>query len=120
MLIASVSLVVIVLGVFQAQNAGTQNRFRRLLWVGFAVAVVATVAFALAAYSAKPDEGNLSTVGVRYIFAPFLFLWWPLIHVWVYRRREGLAPTESQGTSRPRLCCRGVFLMPRRCSEICD
>jgi len=100
MLVASISLLVIVLGAFQAREVGTESGGQRLLWIGFAGALVATVVLALDAYFAKPDEGNLSIVALRYVFAPFLLLWLPLIHVWIERQRGGLAQTESQGGDR--------------------
>jgi hypothetical protein len=88
MLAASISLVVIAIEAFQARSVRASNRWRKLFSIGLAGAVVASVVFALAAYFAEPDEGNISVAAVHYLYAPFLFFWLPLIHAWIESRRR--------------------------------
>jgi hypothetical protein len=98
MLVASISLLLMAIGAFDARSVQTGDRWRTMVWMGLAGSLMASVVFALAAYFSKPDEGNLSIVAVHYVFGPFLFFWVPLGHVWIERRRG----RTSNGSSDPR------------------
>jgi hypothetical protein len=88
MFAASLSLLLLAIDGFQARTFRISGRWHNLFLIGLAGAAVATVAFGLAAYFAKPDEGNLAIAAVHYIYAPYLFLWVPLGHVWIECRRS--------------------------------
>ena len=101
MLVASISLLLMAIDAFNARSVQPSNRWRTMARVGLAGSLMASVVFALAAYFSKPDEGNLSMVFVHYVYAPFLFFWVPIGHVWIARRRGRV----SNGSSDPRLNC---------------
>jgi hypothetical protein len=99
MFAASVSLLLLTIDGFQARTIRISGRWHNLFLIGLAGAAVATVVFGLAAYFAKPDEGNLAIAAVHFIYAPYLFLWVPLGHVWIECRR-GHTTSTCFGRSR--------------------
>jgi membrane protease YdiL (CAAX protease family) len=95
MLAASVSLISIAIDSFQNRRSQRSDRWRIMVWVGFAGALIASVVFALAANFVEHDEGELSIAVVRYLFAPFLFFWIPLGHTWIEGRRAGSLTAQA-------------------------
>jgi hypothetical protein len=81
-----------------------------MTWIALAGSLVGLVGFSLNAAYTKPDEGNLSKAAVWFVYAPFLFLWAPMGHIWFERRRTahltigssdcGATSSLSQGEGR--------------------
>jgi hypothetical protein len=86
-LAASGSLFCLAVDFLLAGPARASPAMLRMTWIALAGSLVGLVGFALDAAYARSDEGNLSKAAVWFVFAPFLFLWVPMGHIWLERRR---------------------------------
>jgi hypothetical protein len=89
MLAASASLFCLVVDLLLNGSARVSPVLRSMTWIALAGAIAALIGFGIDAGYAKPDEGNLSRAAVWFAFAPFLFLWIPLVHIRLARAWGG-------------------------------
>jgi hypothetical protein len=109
-LAASASLFCLAVDFLLVGSARVSPAMIRMTWIALAGSMAGLVGFALDAAYAKPDEGNLSRAVVWFVFAPYLFLWVPMGHIWFERRRaahltigssdHGASSSASQGEGR--------------------
>ena len=109
-LAASGSLFCLAVDFLLVGSARASPAMIRMTWIALAGSMAGLVGFALEAAYAKPDEGNLSRAAVWFVFAPYLFLWVPMGHIWFERRRaahltigssdHGASSSVSQGEGR--------------------
>ena len=85
LLAAPIALFFVVLDAFQAGEIRAIAHLRKLTWVALAGAVAASAWIAYSVLYEGPNEMHVSS---DIIFAPFLFLWLPLLHIWLVRNGE--------------------------------
>jgi hypothetical protein len=89
MLISSVSLFCLVVDYLLAGAARISPVLRRMSWIALVGAIGALIGFGIDTVYEKPDEGNLSRATVWLVFAPYLFMWVPLVHLRLARAWAG-------------------------------
>jgi hypothetical protein len=89
MLLSSASLFCLVVDFMLTGSARISPVLRRMTWIALVGSIAALIGFGVDAAYAKPDEGNLSRAVVWFVFAPFLFLWVPFVHIRLARTWGG-------------------------------